>query len=322
MSDNLDVVPEESVVDSPSDYEAADADEPQGEQAEAAEVDEEPVSLDDPEPEDDETEAEAETEDEAEAEDEPEDGEEDFIEFDFGGNKLKVKAGDLPAELAETVDKFSKDIWADYTRKSQDNAETAKTLKARDEALGKIQGLSAEALDTFSRGKGIKSEIEQLSQIDMQALWQSDPDQARQVSDRLSAKQAELQSIITAVDQYERQIDQNRQAELERISHEGKQLLDRKYKGFSSEIAPKIEAYAVKSGIPEHEAKTWSQSPIVAIFAYKAMLYDQMQAAGKPKVAPKIAKPVRSMPNKGGNRNAMNQNDVSFSDLGKILGIK
>jgi hypothetical protein len=60
----------------------------------------------------------------------------------------------------------------------------------------------------------------------------------------------------------------------------------------------------------------------VAEFAYKAMLYDQMQTAKRPKVSPKPAQPVRSMKNKGGNKQPSNPNDMSFAELGKVLGIK
>lgn len=330
MSDtNLDVVPQESVVNSPDSYEATEPEaelEEIPEDAEAPEADEEeePVSLDGPDADPEASEEDVSDDDDGEAEEDSEESEEaaDVIEFDFGGNKLEVKKGDVPPELAEKIDSFSKEIWADYTKKSQTNAEVAKSLSARQDALDNIEVLTGETLDTFSRGKGIKAEIEQLSAVNLQALWQSDPDRARMVSDTLSAKQAELHSIIETVDQYEQQITQARQAELARRSDEGKQLLDRKYKGFSTETAPKLEAYAVENGIPEDEAKTWASSPVVAEFAYKAMLYDQMQKAKTPKATPKTAQPVRSMKNKGGNRNSSNPNDMSFSELGKVLGIK
>jgi len=312
---DLDVVPQESVVDSPSSYESAD-NEPTPKEVVQAEPDEDgPVSLDQPEPESDDAEAKAEEESD-EGDEEPE-----VIEFDFGGNKLSVNKADVPTEVAETIDKFSKDIWADYTKKSQANAETAKTIKAREETLAKIETLGGDALEAFTRGKSIKAEIEQLSQVNMQALWQSNPDQARQLSDRLSAKQAELQSIIQAVDQYEHAITESRQQDVARRAEEGRQVLDRKYKGFSTEIAPKLEAYAVENGISQDEAATWASNPTVAEFAYKAMLYDQMQQARKPKATPKPSTPVRSMPNKGSNRQSANQNDMSFGELAKVLGL-
>lgn len=321
MSDtNPDVVPTESVVDQPSDYEASKA-KPVAETpaADLAASDEEvPVSLDAPK---EEPEAEPEGEPEGEAEETEEEAK--TIEFDFGGNKLAVKASDVAPEVVEKLDKFSKDIWADYTKKSQTNAETAKALKARTEALAKIETLGGETLNAFARGKSIRAEIEQLSAINMQALWKSNPDQARQLTDLKAAKQAELQSIIQTVDQYERSLDQTRQDDLARRSEEGKAKLDRKFKGFSSEIAPKLERYVRDTcGLTAEEAASWALSPDVTEMAYKAMLYDQMRAANKPKATPKDAKPVHSMPNKGGAKGAVNPNDMSFGELGKLLGIQ
>ena len=317
MSDtNLDVVPQESVVDFPSDYEApeAEAEAPADALEESANDDEEPVSLDGPQDE-------PETSEESDAEETAEEPE--VIEFDFGGNKLEVNKGEIPPELAERVDQFSKDIWADYTKKSQANAEAAKTIKAREESLAKIESLGGEALDAFTRGKSIKTEIEQLSAVNMQALWQSDPDKARQLTDLKAAKQAELQSIIQSVDQYERKLDQARQEELARRTEDGKSKLDRKFKGFSSEIAPKLEQYVQETyGMSKDEASQWALSPDVTEMAYKAMLYDQMRAANKPKVTPKDAKPVKSMPNKGGARGATNPNEMGFGELAKVLGIR
>jgi hypothetical protein len=214
---NPDVVPQESVVDSPSAYsenlKQSQAIKKIDDDAvlDDSDDDEGPVSLDGPEADSEEADEVDKTK-EANDEEAEEEAEEELIEFDFGGNKLEVKKGDVPPELAEKLGEFSKDIWADYTKKSQANADTAKILKVREEALQKVESLNQEMLDVFSKGKHLKSEIEQLSKVNMQALWQSNPDRARQLSDALSAKQAELQSIIQAVDQYETQIKQTRQA--------------------------------------------------------------------------------------------------------------
>jgi hypothetical protein len=319
---NLDVVPQESVVDFPSEYQAPEAEAEAGEPAETpaqdAGDDEEPVSLDGPQDEAEEADADGDTEPE-------EDGEEadEVVVFDFGGNKLEVKKGEIPPEVAEKVDQFSKDIWADYTKKSQINADTAKAIKAREESLAKVESLGGEALDAFTQGKHLRTEIEQLSAVNMQALWQSNPDKARQLTDLKAAKQAELQSIIQYVDQYERQLDHARQEDLARRSEDGRTKLDRKFKGFSTDIAPKLEKYVQETyGMSADEASQWAISPDVTEMAYKAMLYDQMRAANKPKATPRPASPVRSMPNKGGAKGATNPNEMGFGELAKVLGIQ
>lgn len=315
MSD-MNVVPVRESVDLPSEY-APEA----GVEAEslantpAEGPEEEPVSLES---------SESNSNDEESGEEEilEEESEEvEFIEFDFGGNKLEVKSGDIPHEVAEKLEKFSKDIWADYTKKSQVNAEVARTLKAHEEAFATIENLGTEALNAFALGKNVKAEIEQLSAINLQELWRSNPDNARQITDLKAAKQAELQSIINEVDQYERQLIRARQEDLARRTEEGRSKLDRKFKGFSTEIAPKLEMYVQETyGMSAEEAAQWSLSPDVTEMAYKAMLYDQMRSANKQKKITKTAKPVTAMPNKGGGKSTR-QNDVSFGELGKILGL-
>ena len=60
------------------------------------------------------------------------------VEFNFGGNKLKLDKSSVPEELVGTIDKFTSDIWNDYTRKSQANAETQKTLVTQRENVEKL----------------------------------------------------------------------------------------------------------------------------------------------------------------------------------------
>jgi hypothetical protein len=135
---------------------------------------------------------------------EPEQPEE--IEFDFGGNKLRIPKGTMPDEIAEKLDQFTKGTWSDYTRKSQEVAEQRKVLAAEAEYVARVKTLTDEGQRTFARGLQLREEVEQLAKVDLQALWQSQPDQARRVSDLLSAKQAEFQRVVAKVGEYEAQV--------------------------------------------------------------------------------------------------------------------
>ena len=251
-----------------------------------------------------ETEGQSETEtenqdDSGEGEGEQEEAEE--IEFDFGGNKLKVPKDSIPPEVAEQLDKFTKGTWSDYTRKSQEAAERSKSLEAKEQAVERLFNMNGEVLQTFSRGLAVQNELQQLRNIDLNALWQSDRDQARRVSDLISQKQAELQSIANTVGQKEQELTRAQQAELARRMDEGKQATERMQKGFSQK-APEVVDYVVKSyGMSKEEAETWPLNPRMAVMAYKAMLFDRMQTNVKPKPAPKVAQadPVRPMKAKG-----------------------
>lgn len=246
--------------------------------------------VEDAEPKPDEGDAES---DEDTGEEAAEEEEAPNVEFNFGGNKLEVPKGALPAELEAKVQEFSDNIWSDYTKGKQANADEAKQVATEREAVAKLTTLNGEALQTYSRGLQVRQEIEQLSQVDTNALWQSNPDQARQVSDRLASKQAELQNIISQVGQQEAALDEAQQADLVRRTDEGKALLDRRFKDFSTEKAPEVVKYAVEKGMEQAEAEKWALNPRVTEMAYKAMMYDRMQATPKKaKAAPKPAKPV------------------------------
>ncbi len=224
------------------------------------------------------------------------------IEFDFGGNKFKVPKGSIPDEIADQLDKFTKGTWSDYTRKSQEVAEVRKSVEARAQAVAKLENLNGEVLSTYSKGLQIKAEIEQLRAIDVNALWQSNPDQARRVSDLMAQKSAEFNATVNQVAQLENGLTQAQEAEAARRATEGEALLERRIKGFSSKIPEIIDYVADSYGIDKsHAAKVWRQDPATAEMAYKAMMFDRMQSAGKKpaSVAPKTAAPVTAMKAKG-----------------------
>lgn len=224
------------------------------------------------------------------------------IEFDFGGNKFKVPKGSIPDEIADQLDKFTKGTWSDYTRKSQEVAEVRKSVEARAQAVAKLENLNGEVLSTYSKGLQIKAEIEQLRAIDVNALWQSNPDQARRVSDLMAQKSAEFNATVNQVAQLETGLTQAQEAEAARRATEGEALLERRIKGFSSKIPEIIDYVADTYGIDKsHAAKVWRQDPATAEMAFKAMMFDRMQTAGKkPAAAPqKAAAPMVSMKAKG-----------------------
>jgi hypothetical protein len=277
-----------------------------GQEAVAEDVTEtEEVEVETPEPTD---EPEAEAQDvEADDDEETEDEEPAApIEVDFGGNKVTFDNTEITPEAAEKVQEFAKNIWADYTRKSQDVAEKTKSIEAREGAVDKMLSLNNETLDMYSRGLHLRSEIEQLSQIDLNAMWQSDPDRARRVSDTISQKQAEFQQTVNQVSQKEAQLSQAQQAEMARRKQEGEAAIERQVKGFKTEKLPAVIDYAVKTlGMdPKAAESDWALNPAMTVAVHKAMLYDQMQATAKSSAKPKPAQaqPLKAPKPKGQTR--------------------
>ena len=283
---------------------AVEIETPDTPEVEATEVEADDVELDASE-EATETDADDDAEVSEDGEDDSEDQDPEIVEFDFGGNKMQLPKGSVPDELAEQIDKFTKGTWSDYTKKSQEIAESRKSLEAREGAVQKLESMNGEVLDSYATGRQLKAEIEQLQGVNLQALWQSDPDQARRVSDTLSAKQAQFQTTVNDVAQKEQELTQAQSAEMERRKDEGKQLIERQSPGFETLRKDDVVTYAVeKLGVDPDAAKDeWALNPAMTLAVEKAMMFDRMQAkAKKPATKPTQAKPVKPVAKKGGTR--------------------
>lgn len=267
--------------------EAVDGQEAVAEDAETEEVKAQEEAQENTEAEDQDVEYEA---DEGEG-DEEESEEVSEIEFDFGGNKLTLPANASAEEVAAKVQEFSDSLNKGYQKKFSDVAERTKSLEAREKAVEKLQTLNADVLDTYSRGLSLRQEIEQLSQIDVNALWQSDPDRARRVSDQLSLKQSEFQSIVNQVRQKEGELTKAQQEEMSRRVSEGEAAIERQVKGFKAEKLPEVIDYAVNTlGMDKESAeRDWALNPAITLAVWKAAQFDKMQAQAKSKAKPKPA---------------------------------
>lgn len=223
------------------------------------------------------------------------------VEYDLGGGqKLKVPANATAAEVFEAAQKAFKDVEANYTRKQQAVAEQAKSIQARAEAVQKLETLNGEALQEYSKGLNLRSELERLNAINLGELWQSNPDQARRISDMKAQLGAEFQATVAKVAQLEAGMTQAQQAEMARIEAEGVAALEKRVKGFSQKVPEIIDYVSSTYGIDkDHAAKVWKMDPATAEMAYKAMMFDRMQTKAAKPATPAQAKPVTSMKARG-----------------------
>lgn len=237
------------------------------------------------------------------------------IEFDFGGNKLRVPRAAVPEEVATRLDEFARGIWSDYTRRGQQLADERKSVAAAREAVEKVRSLNDEALDAYAHGLAIKAELQQLSQTDLPALWRSNPDEARRVSDTIAQRQAELQQVASRVQQAEQQATAAQQAEHKRLAEEGEAALERKIKGFREKVPELLDYVTKQYGIDRtHAERVWRLDTATAEMAYKAMQWDRLQAARKAAPAPKPAAPaapVTAMKARGSARTESNPDKMT-----------
>lgn len=258
---------------------------------------------------------------EEEATEEGEDTEAEEIELKVGGEVLKVPKEAMPDEIRERVQGFLNSAESSYTRKFQDVAEQKKTIEARQQELDVMEGLQGEVLDSYSRGLSLRAEIEQLQGVDLNALWQSNPDQARRVSDQLQRKQAEFQRTVNEVAEQERKLGETRQQAQARQFEEGKAQILSQVPDFEQRL-PEVIDYASKTyGVDPKEAESaWALNPMAATALYKAMLYDRMQGAKKAKPAkPAPAKPVKSAAKGGSAKPAPDISKMSMDEYAAYM---
>ena len=231
---------------------------------------------------------------------EPEEIEE--IELSFGAKTFKVAKGAIPDDVRAELEDFTKNVQGDYTRKTQEVAEQRKEAETKRELFEKLSTLKGEALSAFTAGQRVASEIAQLEQIDLNAVWQSDPDQARRIGDALSMKRSEFQRHVNAVSAHETTMAAEEQRAIATLEEAGRADMRRSVKGFDENAEREMIDYAVKNGISEQDAKRWPLNPKTAAMAWKAMQFDKLQAqtkaatAAKPPSAP--AAPVKAVAGK------------------------
>jgi hypothetical protein len=267
--------------------------------------DEGPIDLDAPEKEAEVTDSDEEQPDtEADDEDEPE----PLDAIDFGGTKLEFAKGTVPAEIVAEIQERAKGFHADYTRKSQANAETAKALSARTEAITLLDSMTGDIQSKYSEGLQLTREIQHLSaqtpptQEQMNALSQADPDQWRRVSDSwaghrqmIADKTAQFQEAVAQVSQLETHQTQAQNEQRQGSVAAGKDTLERALPNFSTKHLPTVLDYAEKTlGMERSTAeRDYAMNPGLTLAIHKAALYDAMQAKVQPKLGSKAA-PVKA----------------------------
>lgn len=234
------------------------------------------------------------------------DGEaDDEVEFDFGGNKLRIRKSEMPGTVAQRVQDYVKGIEAAHTRRSQEVAEQRRGLEAAQKSIDELGSLNENTINAFAKAKSLQATLEQLSQIDLSALWRSKPDQARQVSDRVMQTQAALQHAVAEVAQHERTLADAQSKERDRRMDEGRREVERHINGWSDETASRLVNYVTKEfGISKGDADAWALNPAVTRMAYESMLFREAQAKAKQRAAqrqpPQEAEPVKAGRGKGG----------------------
>ena len=212
-------------------------------------------------------------------ESEPDDG---FVEAEYEGKTYKV-----PKELKDALLRQS-----DYTRKTQEIAETRKQVEAHAQQLQAERQFVQQNLQEVAAITAIDQQLSQFAQLDWNALTDADPAQAMKLDRQMRDLHAQREQIAFGITQKQAEFQQRQQQEAARQLEEGRRVLEREIPGWGAERAQELFLFGKQYGIPEQLLGSLSQ-PVLVKALHDLQQYHQLKAKAttKPK-APVQEKPV------------------------------
>lgn len=226
------------------------------------------------------------------------------VEIDFGGSKRAFKKDAKVGEIHGELQDFAKSLYSDYISKTQAVAEQRKFAEQQAKDLEILSSVSQEYYLTLGRATTVQAELQQLRQVNLQQLWETAPDKARQVSDLIRAKEAEILNYSNELQRHETAVTEAKKGIVEKTKADGKARVEKVIPEFSTRHLPAVVDYiAQTTSISREDAlDQWAAAPDVTIMAWKAMQYDKAAKAAKRPVQKTASKPVAPQPARPGPR--------------------
>lgn len=236
---------------------------------------------------------------EAEQQAEPQQEEPEELEFDFGGNKLRIKKDAPAAEIAAEIEARAKEAWRAVTQRNQAIAEEAKALAAQKQQVETLGALRRDTLDAYAEGVALRKELDALNAVDLLALSQRDQIEAQRVMIQRAEVERRFNAAVAKVSQLEQEqvrlqseASQQEQHKVAAALEEGRRYVARAIPGWGEAAEREVVEYATaRMGVTQEQARNWALSPQITEAVWKAAQWDKLQKAakqqsGQPKPAP------------------------------------
>lgn len=219
------------------------------------------------------------------------------LEFDFGGNKLRIKRDAPAAEIAAEIEARAKEAWRAVTQRNQTLAEQAKALETQKQQVEQLGALRRDTLDAYAEGVALRKELEALSAVDLAALAQRDQFEAQRIMIQRAEVERRFNAAVAKVSQLEQEQDrikseasQREQQTVAAALEEGRRYVARAIPSWNEEAEREVVAYATsRLGVSQEQARNWALSPQITEAVWKAAQYDKLQKAAKQSGQPKPA---------------------------------
>lgn len=226
------------------------------------------------------------------------------IEEELDGIKLRGSKEAVEKHKAERL------MQADYTRKTQDVAETRKSLDAREAAFQENAKNHQAYIREVAQVVAVDDRLAQFANVNWTALTDQDPVQALKLHTEFTQLQARRGQLVGSLTQKQQAQQQEQQRSHAKQLMDARQVLERDIKGWSPELAGKLAEYGSSQGFTAQELSNVTQPALVKAL-HKAFLYDQLQKQRAVKPTPKPAEPVTRV---GGGNAVTTKDPARMSD--------
>jgi hypothetical protein len=216
----------------------------------------------------------------------------DEIEIEVEGWK-----GKIPAKLKAEIDKGS-----DYTRKTQELAETRRVFEAQQRAIYEQQQFMQSSSKELEQYRQIEAQLEQYRGVDLSQIDGETLSRMSMAAANLREERAKLKETIEGK---QAQFKGNMLKNWDEMTNRAKDVIVKMIPNWPT-VAPQVAQYALNEGfqyehITGHDRQTGERvgpgvvDPVFARTLHKAMQWDQLQASkatatGKVAKAPPIVK--------------------------------
>lgn len=196
----------------------------------------------------------------------------DEIEDELDGIKVKGKK-----DLVEKL-KAERLMHADYTRKTQEAAEIRRAAEAERTQYAQANAEQVRAMATLV---SMDQQLQQMQQIDFQALNQQDPVKAQELFFQMQQLKDNRQQFAGQLQQMEQQRTFEAQRLVAKQIEEGDAVLKRDIPGWGPEVGKKVFDFATKELGADPGALSNLTDPVLAKALYYAMVGKQALAKQK-----------------------------------------
>lgn len=219
---------------------------------------------------------------EALAADEPEPSEEDDIEDELDGVKLKGKKADIERHRNERL------MQAAFTQKTQQLSQERRQVQEQSR-------IAHQFVEEIAGVRAIDAEIAKYSALDWDRLYEADPAQGAKLERQMRTLQDQRSQAADGVSKKVQAQALQEQTEKSRRLQEGNAVLEREIKGWGPEKNASVSRFAVEYGFPQ-DAVSNIDNPLVVKLLHDAYTLAQLRknaGATKPKPEAQLAPVTR-----------------------------